>query len=82
MIPGEDDGNAVVRISSDTEIAQDGATKIGRDLEINPQGISGTVGPAGPPGPDGEMGPKGDTGPVGPAGLQGLQGNSGQSFSQ
>ena len=71
----------IVKIGTDTEISQDGSTKIVSNLEIHPQsaGEGASTGPAGPPGPqgpaglDGATGQEGATGPQGPVGPQGLE---------
>ena len=58
------DDNPIVKIGTDTEISQDGSTKIVSDLEIHPNhgGVGGSTGPAGPPGPQGSQGPAGPQG--------------------
>lgn len=57
----------LVRIGTDTEISQDGTTRIVSDLEIHPQsgGEGDPTGPAGPPGSQGSVGPEGAMGPQG-----------------
>ena len=54
--------NPIVKIGTDTEISQDGSTKIVSDLELHPNhgGAGGATGPAGPPGPQGPAGPQGN----------------------
>ena len=58
-----------LRLQTDTSIDQDGGTKIGSDLELNPSVADESVqGPSGPDGPAGPKGPAGEPGPQGPPG--------------
>ena len=70
--------NPIVKIGTNTEINQDGSTKIVSDLEIHP--YHGGKGPTGPAGPQGPLGLEGPPGPAGPQGSQGPQGDYMRAF--
>ena len=71
MVPHENP--SLVKLGTDTEIDDDGTTKIASDVEINPEDadLTGPPGPAGLQGPPGETGDTGSQGPPGPAGPPG-----------
>ena len=63
-----------IKHQTDTQINDNGGTRIISGLEIY---TSGGTGVAGPPGPMGPAGPQGTTGPAGPQGTPGSAGPQG-----